>query len=455
MKRLNMNKTMISKVALLTCLFLILATQVFAANHYIRAGASGSGNGNDWTNAYTALPATLTRGDIYYIADGTYGNYTFDDAHSGTTLITIKKATITDHGTDAGWSSTYGDGQAYLGQLIFVRGYYVVDGQTRNSDWEDGYGFVIDRSVTDDHAVEFAGGWYYSGGTPTNITLKYLYLKGKYQGANHLDLVYCIGADHINMQYMKIYYPSRCPILTRDSSYMLLEYTVLGGDTYTSLAHAEGWSDSNSNYITIRYNKFRDAWGTGVIVVLGGNTASNSWIIYGNILYATMSGINTANGAIAVILNNNPSNWKVYNNTIYNLQGNEQGVDLNFDGGGTMTNCTVYNNLWYNNPNAVNKANTIGYNYYSSTTHSGTGETNIQNASGNPFVSTSTGDFRLIAATNAGITLNNETVNGILQTYNTDMLGNVRGADGTWDRGALEFQSGSSPKSPNPPSNLR
>jgi hypothetical protein len=67
-----------------------------AANWYVREGAIGSGSGTDWTDAYTSLPPTLNRGDIYYIGDGTYGGYTFDDSESGTTYITIKKATASD-----------------------------------------------------------------------------------------------------------------------------------------------------------------------------------------------------------------------------------------------------------------------------------------------------------------------------------------------------------------------
>ena len=80
----------------LVALFLALSALVAdAASKYVREAAAGAGTGADWTDAYTALPATLTRGDTYYIADGAYAAYTFDDAISGTTLITIKKATVT------------------------------------------------------------------------------------------------------------------------------------------------------------------------------------------------------------------------------------------------------------------------------------------------------------------------------------------------------------------------
>ena len=45
-------------------LFLVLvATPVFAADHYILDG--GSGDGSAWNNALDDLPETLTRGDTF------------------------------------------------------------------------------------------------------------------------------------------------------------------------------------------------------------------------------------------------------------------------------------------------------------------------------------------------------------------------------------------------------
>ena len=72
------------------------------ATRYIRAGASGANNGTDWTNAYTSWP-TFVRGDVYYVADGTYSDLQCDTAVSGVQLITVKKAIEADHGTSTGW----------------------------------------------------------------------------------------------------------------------------------------------------------------------------------------------------------------------------------------------------------------------------------------------------------------------------------------------------------------
>src|SRR3989344_8081335 len=97
------------------------------ATHYVRAGASG--NGSDWANAYCSLPSSLVRGDTYYIADGTYSGYSFNTPASGTQYITIKKAIESDHGTNAGWQSGYGDGQALFNSMWQIStGYLIVDG---------------------------------------------------------------------------------------------------------------------------------------------------------------------------------------------------------------------------------------------------------------------------------------------------------------------------------------
>ncbi|MEN6625838.1 MAG: hypothetical protein ABFD69_06375, partial [Candidatus Sumerlaeia bacterium] len=74
-----------------------IAAPAFAADYYVRAGAGG--NGSDWANAYGSLPSTLQRGSTYHIAAGSYGSHQFNDAESGTAMITIKKATAADHGT--------------------------------------------------------------------------------------------------------------------------------------------------------------------------------------------------------------------------------------------------------------------------------------------------------------------------------------------------------------------
>jgi hypothetical protein len=161
--------------ALRLILILLLLASVgmaAAATHYVRAGASGANNGTDWNNAFTSLPATLNRGDTYYVAAGFYGtDYAFDDNNSGTTPVTMKKATVADHGTDTGWNNAYANGWAeWSGEWSFPRDYYFITGNGRDgTTWTNDYGFKV-RSI-----------WNYAetdGGGGDHITLLYVEVTG-------------------------------------------------------------------------------------------------------------------------------------------------------------------------------------------------------------------------------------------------------------------------------------
>jgi hypothetical protein len=93
---------------------------------YVRAG--GNGDGSDWAQARPALPSSLDRGTTYFVAAGTYPGYTFDDAAVGQEVITVKKATADDHGTDNGWQASFGTGKAVFGPLSFQAPWHVIDG---------------------------------------------------------------------------------------------------------------------------------------------------------------------------------------------------------------------------------------------------------------------------------------------------------------------------------------
>jgi len=85
---------------------------VQAAAYCVHSDVQGVNDVSDWNNAFTKLPDKLERGSTYYIADGNYGSYVFDDPEDGEKYIYIKKAIESDHGTNAGWQSRYGDGVA-------------------------------------------------------------------------------------------------------------------------------------------------------------------------------------------------------------------------------------------------------------------------------------------------------------------------------------------------------
>ena len=145
------------------------------ANHYIRASATGSATGADWNNAYTDIPATLTRGDTYYISSGSYATYEFNDTDDGQ-FITLKKATSGDHGTDTGWNDTFGSGSAVFDyRFRFTRGHYIIDGVTGGGagQWDNYglYGFRIENytSGSASQIIRIESG-------STNIAIKHTHL---------------------------------------------------------------------------------------------------------------------------------------------------------------------------------------------------------------------------------------------------------------------------------------
>ncbi len=186
---------------LLFFLFFILlllttgSTFVSAACHVVTPNGAGSRDGSTWDNAFAGLPATLLRGDTYYIAAGNYPAYNFNTPASGTNTITIKKATATDHCADTGFQASFGTGQAVWtpsgGAAIWKfttcgSSHWILDGQYR-SDLKSGHGFLLDNSSnTVPYAVNIDG----SGCSPnaiSNVTVRYVEIKGGGVGSNTGD----------------------------------------------------------------------------------------------------------------------------------------------------------------------------------------------------------------------------------------------------------------------------
>jgi hypothetical protein len=399
--------------------------------HYIRDGASG--DGSDWANALDALPATLQRGHTYYIADGTYAEYTFDDAISSTSVITVKKATASDHGTSTGWSSGYGDGQAvFNGRLIFNTDYITVDGVTRNeSDWADGdaYGIRADglRSSRFENTLDRGA---------RHITAKYLNLGGPegttYTGAEVDDTVYLGGFG----AYCSDWWVYRCyhhnvksytfvqaaGVQNVGGSYgLLIEYNHFRNGFGKEAIR--GGNDITEDTI-IRWNQFYNASGhtglpgegsTAEIAIW--DSACDNVEIYGNWFYRTRDD----NSGGTIVVGGNGTSWEgpgannclVYNNTIAGVAGSTVGGNIQVLGG---TGNVVRNNLWYDtNGSSVVTAGTV------------TTSNNVD-AGADPFVDYATGDLHLSGATTAGFSLSSP--------YDVDMDGVTRS---TPDVGAYEY----------------
>lgn len=425
-----------------------------AANKFVRPGATGNGSGTDWTNAYTNLPSSLTRGDTYYLAAGTYGNRTFNDPVSGTAVITIKKATATDHGADVGWSSAYGSGQAVFSGWQIYSSYYVFDGQTRNADWRTGgvnqYGITAGNTRLDNGA----------GVGANNLTFRYVDLHGGGRDTgNGDDVIYGLtGNSNITFQYCALRDSDRTIFLMRGNwKNLLVDHSYMARNTSTPATHGELLSMTDSDGVTFSNNAFEDIEGTAFFAALNNGVASN-WKIYGNTFTHTASyiadtgrksGHNFGTAGIVYCANdasnnNTCNNFLVYNNTAITLKGTYSGVVVQ-KGSGNITQ----NNIWYDSVRTGGVAGTTGWNWFYNTVQDGDSSSTkvVCTSNCNLFANLSGKDFHLASATPAGTTLSSP--------FNVDPDGVTRGSDGAWDRGAFEFGGKAPIVTVNPPANLR
>jgi hypothetical protein len=410
----------------------------------------------------------LTRGDTYYIADGTYGGYTFDDADSGSTWIYIKKATVSAHGTSTGWSDTYGDGTAtFTGQFLIRTNYLEIDGVTGGGpgNWEGPFGF---KSITDQSIAGTAPRNFYfdTSGKGNYITFTHIEATKTNVNPTSTDIddwndsiLYAlfIGSySNVTISYCWWHYSGRGMFYWNPTS-SIVEYSKLGNNIYYSPVQ-NGHSDVILIYnglanMTVRYNYFYDVGSSGAINCLGtNNSAVNGVYIYGNIFDGNNTNpywwISCGWSDLAQI----PSNWKIYNNTFINLRDGAFVGAFNDGGSGNEMKNNIF---WYTpgtGPRFVNmiphgtstKQVDNDYNWYTGDTYYNSyGEANsINGGSADPFVNNATGNYTLsnpISGLNLG------------SPYNYDMQGAIHGADGVWDRGAYEYGSRSPSIVPMPP----
>lgn len=436
----------------------------FGANVYIRDG--GSGSGAAWNDALDDLPASLTRGNTYYVADGSYAGYTFDDAVSGTTLITVRKATAGDHGTETGWDNAYGDGVATFNNFIFSTGFYTIDGVTGGgpNSWETGHGIEVTPSANNVNVIVV---------NASNITLEHVnahvYPAGTAKGSmvNYFHTLKATAGSTTNLtlRYVWFHHMFGCALQMTPVNYVLIEYSKFNSNRSTAEEHSAGLACHGSSRVTIRWSWFHDIEGTAQLdgIEVG---SMDYWDVYGNIFSwsQTWGGfgavIACANDASNTILNNH---WRVFNNTIVNGKGIPAMTWADPAG----TDILVRNNVFFGNRLALGDPTAFvnyiyisgtgvsySYNAYHQSAHpfafsAGTGEAAINEGPNCKLSSVNTDPFTDWAA--GDFTLTSDTTAGTSTDFTTDMFGNAYTSNGGWTRGAIAF-NGSPP--PTPPSNL-
>lgn len=399
---------------------LLFAGAAHGANVFVRAGASGANDGTDWTNAYTSFP-TLSRGNVYYFADGSYSApYPISTAESGSTTIELRKCTASDHGTETGYVSTYCDGQATLGTLYFTTGYFIVNGNTRNeSSWNtaSAYGFgstgvgcnrLSDGACGDYITVKYVaiscgsstcGRPIYLGGFASGTTGAYgwTFQRNYIYNSGEINLP---GADNTTFEYNYQFqtYGKECIRGQVSTLNLVIRHSVFHDCCRDDHSPGEG--------CTAEVGVFRNQGDPDVDEFEG-------FRFYGNVIRKTISQHKTDN-SVGV----QAADCLIYNNTVYDNSSTGVGTLACESGSGSA----VRNNIVYF-PNGMTGGFTAA-----------TADNNSTYTSSPPFTNVSTGDFTLTGAL-AGVSLSSP--------YNVDVLGNTRGGDGTFDRGAYEYGSGS------------
>jgi hypothetical protein len=470
-------------------LLLVLPNVVLAANHYVRASTAGSGSGVDWTNAYTDLPANMVRGDTYYVAGGNYKGHTFNDAASGTAVITIKAATVADHGSDTGWSDNY-VGEATFksdaggGIFVFNQPYYVIDGQYRNSDETSGYGF---------HANNYNGCTPVTSCAPAintnavinlnnhDVTIRYTDVEGSHDqrsnscGSGHScdEDVQDFANGNILIEYSYLHDAGEAGFKLRGSSTsngsnglvnFTLQYSYItrnwsqGG----GLVHSEAMSTSDGvqNFV-VRYNKFVDIRGTGVIATASGscyngcpyyNRGNGPWYIYGNQWWYSTPPVSYCDvgGFVSLWDVGFQGSIYVYNNTIAHVNSSVcsdggSGGNASVNGQGLVqahlgsNSLIVKNNIWYDSDGGVGITLADGTLVQ---------DHNDTSASASLFTNDSAHDYHLVEhdTTFSSTSPFGDALSNVgSQTFNIDPDGNTRA---TWDLGAYELATSSGPLPP-------
>ena len=466
------------KLIIFICV-LIFSSTAFAANHYVLEG--GSGDGSAWNNAFPTLPATLIRGDTYYIGDGNYVGYVFDDADSGTDVITIKKATAADHGTETGWNAAYGDGQALFrytavdsaakkATLNMKANYITIDGNVSDCGFDDTcYGIKIkyseDFGLPDNNPSYRSG--IYGIGLPTiemtNRTINNVKIyRTAVEGAGEVNCINAIpytcynsgiagnslNASDIEIAYNYVFKWTQQIGLYKHSDVLIHHNYFYLNSSQSVGAHGQQISVDGTDNIDMYANHFKDSK-TFALGAHGNGGSNTNFTAYNNIIEGHVgSGLTACLGTAGSGASNVFVGGLFYNNTFYNVNCGGNGAIFV----GTLTDVDTqksyaYNNLFYlvaypRMDNSTFTAGGIVHNYNAYLNCTGTinsdDEANPQrdDAALNPF--TSATDFTPKAGTLPVNNGNDALVNAVVtEDYN----GLARPVGAEIDIGALELDS--------------
>jgi len=433
--------------------------------------------------------------------------HSFSGSGTSGAHITIKAATGADHGTATGWSSSMGvdvnpkitwsnawvpSNGLKAGFWTFCGSYYDFDGKVGTADSTGTYGFYL-KSAGDSFGMIKGDSHDCGESSMSNINFQNVEVDGVNAnstnndangGSNGLYFGSPVSASAtvgpVSFTQMYIHdlmgpfsCAGNCNGVTFGNDWIETNFSshLNHSNAIDTQMPSGGFGITN---LTVYNTVFTNIVGTGVIMCLNG--ACDGWKIYNNIIYYTSDfdsvcqhGMSTSQAVCGMskgMGDNTPAglitNSVFYGNTFANVHlkagfsgADSAGIQITISG---SSNNVVENNLWWNctaGPITATGITAHDYNTWLNTALNGmslnTHESQTGTAPGgaavNPFTN-SFGTFTLTSETadahlNDGVSLSSP--------YNLDFAGATRGADGTWERGAFQFNAGNALI---PPTNL-
>ena len=442
-------------------LFCVYApTELFAAVHAVSVSGSGSANGTNWSNAFAGLPGTLTRGDIYYLADGTYSSYTFNTATSGTTVSEIRKAQSYDFGGMSGWNTaTMGSAQAIMPDINVQGSYLTINGNGTLTVPGCGGAPAATMTTTPpptptDCGIAFNGSGaqqIFINGAQSNLIVKYVEFIGTGNNGTETFIIFNgAGGGGSSLTVNHTYgHNAGCVYIQDIGNNSLVSFSYFWG-TQSGSCHGQAEFEVGGTNNGVRHdNVLRDILGTAIwTFAQSGTGTANNWQFYNNVIWHTTTSTGQAQNGVIACINSGVqcTNFTYVQNTVINCHYACGILDENGNG-----SYTIENNLWYLNkgdggggsagsPGGIpSLPGTEDHNsaIQSGSSSIGGGTGNVVDASGpNPFVNWPNGNFN-IASENSDWT--NRVSLGA--PYTVD----VAGTTFTTDRGAYQFVSAALP----------
>lgn len=399
---------------------MVIASSASANNWYVKPSSVGSNNGQNWNNAWSLSSiawSSISPGDTIFLAGGSYSGISSGKSGSSGNPISMRRATAATCSGVAGWSSGF-DSTISTPKITVVNNDFKISGETPSGivinnagNWD---GFGIDMNHLSDVTVSYVE---VTCGTPV----------GNSVGLRAYNMTGCTF-DHLKLHHLvngsQYYWNTTCVV-------QYCEFYDIGGFNNPAGAHPNVMYQNNTANCTYCYNLIHDnasgAMGIAWEDVAGGD---NNYL-YGNVFWNPQGdhgGIESDSNISSL------GHFYIYNNTFVNFNTPTIEFRVNPAGG------EVKNNLYYNCQDPYSHWSGLTWDYnWANTSSNVSGEAHSIGNGSNPFVNYSGLNFQIVS--NISSTFPRGKGIALSSAYATDLNGNVRGADGSWDIGAYEYVS--------------